>query len=167
MPRRVHFALIVLFLCAASPVLLSAQSSDECSDAGAKQAWEDQSSPVYADATELARTLNERDFVVECIRRSKEEHLFDSQKGAAWFKTDKGVFEVWFLPGKESFAALEIIEKPQENGRYIYTFRGRPRILTPVDSSKPIFFIKQGNLLFEVWGNSQLAAALTRAFQKP
>jgi hypothetical protein len=111
--------------------------------------------------------LTRRDFVVECIRRSKQEHLFEGQKGAAWFETDEGIFEVWFLPKTESFASLEIIEERKANGRYIYTFRGKPRIRTYMDSPKPIAFIERGNLLFEVWGNGQLAARLGRAFQKP
>jgi hypothetical protein len=42
----------------------------------AQQGWENQSSPVYADASNLARDLARRGIKVECIRRSKEEHLF-------------------------------------------------------------------------------------------
>ena len=44
----------------------------------AQQQWENRSSPVYADATELARTLNERGFLVQCMRRSVEERLSES-----------------------------------------------------------------------------------------
>jgi len=86
----------------------------------AQQQWENQSSPAYADATELARTLNERGFLVQCMRRSVEERLFKGQKGAAWFKTDRGVFEVWFLPKSENFAGLEIDE--QRGKRRIHIF---------------------------------------------
>lgn len=164
---RVYLAMSILFLWPALPDLSSAQSSDECNDARAQQAWDDASSPVYADATELARTLSDRGFVVKCIRRSKEEHLFEGQKGAAWYKTDQGIFEVWFLPKLENFVALDIIAQPQGNGRYTYFFRGTPRISTTMDSSKPISFIKYGNLLFEVWGDKQLAGNLSHALQKP
>lgn len=168
MPNRVHsfrLLLSILIVSAASPVLLSRQSSDPCKDVRAQQAWDDAKSPVYADATELARTLSRRGFIVECIRRSKEENLFEGQKGAAWYKTDKGIFEVWFLPKTESFAGLEVIEIAQENGRYAYSFKGTPRILTHMNSPKKMFFIKQANLLFEVWGDEQLAATLSQAFQ--
>jgi len=170
MPKRMHrapVAICIAVLCAAWPTVLSAQSRDACEDDGAKQGWDDGSSPVYADAVDLARTLSNRGIMVVCIRRSKEEHLFEGQKGAAWYKTDHGIFEVWFLPKTQSFAALEVIEEPQENGRYIYSFRGTPRILAHMDSSKPISFIKHGNALFKVWGDKQLAAIIEKAFQNP
>jgi hypothetical protein len=157
----------VLLVCSVLPPFLAGQSHNACTDAEARQAWENQSSPVYADATELAHMLSNRGFIVDCVRRSKEEHLFTGQKGAAWFKTDKGIFEVWFLPKTESFGALEVIEEPQGNGRYVYSFRGTPRISTHMDSSKQIFFLKHGNLLFEVWGDKQLATSLSLAFQGP
>jgi hypothetical protein len=122
--------------------------------------------PVYADATELARTLDERGFQVQCIRRSLEERLFDGQKGAAWFKTDRGVFDVWFLPAPETFAGLEVDER-RENGRYLYSFRGAPQISRTIDSSKQSYFISYNNFLFHVWGDEQLAASIRSAFQHP
>jgi hypothetical protein len=157
----------VLAVCFALPRHLAGQARDACTDAGARQDWDNQNSPVYADATELERMLNNRGFIVDCVRRSKEERLFTSQKGAAWFKTDKGVFEVWFLPKTESFAGLEVIEEPQGNGHYIYSFRGTPRVSGHIDSSRPIFFLKQGNLLFKVWGDKPLATSISLAFQRP
>jgi hypothetical protein len=153
--------ILVLFLAG------SVQSQDVCKDVEAKQAWDDATSPVYLDAEELARTLNNRGFVVECIRRSKEENFFKGQKGAAFYKTDRGVFEVWFLPERESFSRLQIIEQAKENGRYFYSFRGRPRIANTIDSANSISFIKHGNLLFEVWGDKQLAQELDVAFRAP
>lgn len=45
---------------------------------------------------------------VQCIRTSKEEHLFDGQADAALFKTDQGTFEVWFLPDVDSFRSLPL-----------------------------------------------------------
>jgi len=35
-----------------------------------------------------------------------------------------------------------------------------------MDSSKPIAFIKHGNMLFEVWGNKELAITIEKALQK-
>ncbi len=166
-------AICFLVLYAASPGRLLAQATD-CNDpcaslkanAISQQQWENQSSPVYADATELARTLNERGFQVQCIRRSVEERLFKGQKGAAWFKTGRGVFEVWFLPKSESFAGLEINEQ-SGNGEYVYLFGGTPQISTTMGGSKQSYFIKYDNVLFHVIGDDRLAASIRNAFQKP
>jgi len=165
--RKVQFTAVALFLWFIAIGLLSAESLDACKDAEAQRAWDDASSPVYLDAEQLGRTFNDRGFAVECIRRSKEENLFEGQKGAAWYKTDRGIFEVWFLPERENFSALQIIEQAKGNGRYVYSFRGRPRIVTSIDSAKSISFIRHGNLLFEVWGDKQLAQRLEATFRAP
>jgi hypothetical protein len=52
-------------------------------------------------------------------------------------------------------------------GRYIYSFRGRPRIVTRIDSAKSVSFIMHGNLMLEVWGDKQLAETLEVAFRTP
>jgi hypothetical protein len=166
-------ATFFLALCGVLQTGLSAQATD-CNDPSvspeangvAQQQWENRTSHVYDDATELANTLNERGFQVQCMRRSVEERLFKGQKGAAWVKTDRGIFEVWFLPMPETFAGLEVDER-RENGRYVYSFRGTPRISQTIDSSKQSYFISYGNLLFHVWGDEQLAASIKNAFQKP
>ena len=98
-------AICFLVLYAATTARLSAQATD-CNDphaspeanASSQQQWENGSSPVYADATELARTLDERGFQVQCIRRSVEERLFKGEKGAASARLTEEFFEVWFLP---------------------------------------------------------------------
>ena len=166
-------AMLFLALCCVLQTGLSAQATD-CNDpsvspeanAVAQQQWENRTSPVYDDATELASALNERGFQVQCMRRSVEERLFKGQKGAAWVKTDRGVFEVWFLPTPETFAGLEVDER-RENGRYLYSFRGTPQISRAIDSSKQSYFMSYKNLLFHVWGDEQLAASIRSAFQKP
>jgi hypothetical protein len=164
---------ICFVLYAAMMPRLSAQATDcndphasEQANARAQQQWESGSSPVYADATDLARTLEEHGFAVQCIRRSLEEHLFKSQKGAAWVKTDRGVFEAWFLPTPETFAGLKVEER-RENGRYLYSFRGTPQISRTIDSSKRSYFVSYKNVLFHVWGDEQLAASIRSAMQKP
>ena len=167
------FAICFLVLNAAMTAQLSAQATD-CNDphatpeanAIAQQQWENRSSPVYADATALARTLNERGFWVQCIRRSKAERIFQGQKGAAWFKTDRGIFDVWFLPKPENFNGLEIDEQ-RENGEYVYSFRGTPQISRTIESSKKNYFINYENLLFLVIGDERLAASIRNVCQKP
>jgi hypothetical protein len=155
-------AVVVFSVCL---TLVAAQQPDECRNKRGQAAWV--SSPVYNDANELSLKLTQSGFLVECIRRSKQEHLFEGQKGAAWFSTNRGTFEVWFLPEGETFASLEVIEQPESNGRYSYTFRGTPQILAPIDSAKHIYFIKRGGLMFEVWGDEQLAKSLERVVASP
>ena len=163
---RVQLVFFAVLLWAGLPAVLLGQSSDPCKRPALERAWNDPANPVRTDADELSQLLERHGFVVECVGRSKQEHLFGGQKGAAWYKTDHGVFEVLFLPRSETFAALEVIEHPQANGRYSYSFRGKPRIPTNMDSSKPIAFIKHGNMLFEVWGNKELAITIEKALQK-
>jgi hypothetical protein len=162
-----------LVLYAAMTARLSAQAT-ACNDphaspeanASSQQQWENRSSPVYADATELARILNERGFFVQCIRRSVEERFFQGQKGAAWFKTNRGIFDVWFLPKPENFAGLEIDER-RENGEYVYSYRGTLQISGTMESPQRNYFISYENLLFHVVGDQQLAASIRSVFQTP
>jgi hypothetical protein len=149
------------FLLAAIPFLSFGQDNDPCTDLTLERNWT--GSPVYVEAEQVARMLRSGGIEVQCIRRSKEERLFDGQLGAAWFKTNQGAFEVWFLPKMESFNRLQIKEHAEENGRYVYTMGGAPNIKTTIDSSRRIEFIRQGNILIEVWGNSKLAARIRKA----
>lgn len=153
-------AFCFLLLCAALPARLPAQATD-CNDphaspqanAVARQQWENQSSPVFIDATNLARDLATRGIKVECIRRSKEEHIFQGQKGGAWFKTNQGVLEAWFFP--DTKAATVAVEK--------VTARPAP---VSLPSGPSEFFILHQNVVFHVSpGDRTLAASLQRAFE--
>jgi hypothetical protein len=157
---RMRFAICLLALGAATPAHLIAQASD-CNDphasaqanAMAQQQWGNGRSPVYRDATDLVRELASRGIAVECIRRSKEEHLFDGQKGAAWFKTVHGAFEVWFLPdaGAAEAATAAVAARPAP---------------ISLPSGPNQFFIQHENLVFHVgMGNQELATSIKNAFQ--
>jgi hypothetical protein len=157
---KTQIAFCLLVLCAAVPARLTAQATD-CNDpqaspqanAVAQQQWENESSPVYLDAINLARDLATRGIEVECIRRSKEEHLFRGQKGAAWFKTNQGIFEVWFLP--DAKAAAVVVAK----------LMARPAPVS-LPTGPREFFIQHQNMIFHVsLGDRTLAASLQRAFQ--
>lgn len=100
------------------------------------------------------------------MRTSKQEHLFDAEAGAAWLKTDQGVFEVLFLPEMDSYSGLQVIEQPAARGRFTYSFAGTPQIKTTFYSSERMWFIKHRNVLFEIWGDSKLAARISNAFGK-
>jgi hypothetical protein len=156
-----------LLFCLAYPLFSSAQSDDPCKREGFQQAWDSGSDPVYTDATELARTLVARGFVVECIRPSKEQAMVKNQKGGAWFKTNQGIFDVWFLPKGQNFDALAVSEQQQPNGRYVESLQGGQVSVRTMDSSRQNWFIKYNNVLFHVWGDRQLAESLQKAFPKP
>ncbi len=141
-----------------------AQSKDPCSDQDSRRAWESRNDPIYADAMELAGTLENYGFVVECVRSSKQADLFEGQKGAAWYKTKHGVFEVLFLHESRNFDGLEVVDEPTTGGRHTYTFLGTPRTSTWMEGAKPITFIRHKNLMFEVFDNEALAKRLGRAF---
>jgi hypothetical protein len=112
----------------------------------------------------LGQRLEAHGFKVECMRRSKEENLFVGQKGAAWVKTDHGIFEAWFLPSGQSFEKLGIKETVGGDGRYLYSFSGLSHVPPTLDSSQPMAFIEDGSVLFQVWGNPAFAAELRRRF---
>jgi hypothetical protein len=157
-----RIAIFLLVLCLAASVRLVAQASD-CNDphaspeanAMAQREWESGNSPVYVDATKLSRNLAARGITVECIRRSKEEHLFGGQKGAAWFKTNQGIFEVWFMldPEEAAAAVAKVTAKPAP---------------ISLPSGPDQFFIQYQNLVFHIsMGDKTLAAGIQTAFQKP
>jgi hypothetical protein len=114
--------------------------------------------PAYSYAIDLARLLTSKGIRVECICASKSQHLFQGQKGAAYFRTDAGVFDSLYLPKGQVFQ-VETVEKP-ESGRYIYRFRGSRGGLS-FDSAKR--FVKHKNVLLLVGGDRPLAARLEQA----
>ncbi len=94
-----------MFLAVVSNAL--AQSTDPCNNDDLRRAWEND--PIYTEAGELPRILENRGFVVVCVRSSKQAELFEGEKGAAWYKTKQGVFEVLFLPVSQNFEGLQIV----------------------------------------------------------
>jgi len=168
---RLSWVTLAMLFCFGSPVLSFAQSDDPCKNDAAQEAWESGSDPVFNDASELARTLAAHGFLVECIRSSKEQAMVKGQKGGAWFKTNQGIFDVWFLPKGQNFDAPEITGRQQPNGRYIYPSEGaqgaQGSLRVTMDSSKQNWFITYQNVEFHVFGDKQLADSLEKAFQKP
>jgi hypothetical protein len=138
-------SLVVITL--AGPVRAQAGSqATGCADANGSVLQP--SDPVYLDAVELARTLAADGFIVMCIVPSKMTGMFEGQKGAALYRTDRGAFEALFLPKPQHFDRLQIVERP-ERGRHLYSFAGPP---TPwpanaIDSPRPVFLSKHRNRL--------------------
>jgi hypothetical protein len=161
MRLRVALPVILLLLLNASmQSSLSAQSS-ECTGREA-QLQLPSTDPVYVDAMELARYLIDHGFIVKCVLASKEQNQFDGQKGAALYRTEQGSFVVLFLPKADAFDAVGVVEQ-RRGARYLYSFRGTPRSRTHIESSKPIYYIKFGNVLFDVWGDAELATSIQAA----
>ena len=103
---------------------------------------------AYAHAAALARALIEHGFTITCVAPSKMTGMFEGEAGAALYRANHGDFEALFLPKPQSFAELEVLER-QENGRYIYSCRGRPNpwSATLIDASHPVYFITHVNQL--------------------
>ena len=154
--------LACLFVVAVASAV--AQTNDWCRNEDLRRAWE--RDPVHDYAMELASTLERHDLIVECVRSSKQAQIFDEQKGAAIYKTNRGVFEVLFLPKGQTFDELKIVSESKE-GFSKYSFRGRPRIPHTIETKSQIAFIKHENVMFEVFGNDELAKILEQVFQVP
>lgn len=135
-----------------------AQSNNWCRAQNSRRAWE--RDPVHDDAMELARTLENHGFIVECVRSSKQARIFDGQKGAAVYKRNRGSFEVLFLPKGQSFDELEIVSEPKEGGFSKYSFRGKPQIPQTMENKSRVAFIRHENVMFEVFENDSLAKSL-------
>jgi hypothetical protein len=117
--------------------------------------------PAYADAMELAQTLRNHGFIVKCVLQSKMIGLFEGEKGAALYRTNRGDFEGLFLPKTQTFAVQPI--ETRRNGRYIHSFSGSPHPTGgPWDSSRPSYFIQHANQFLTTW-DEQLATELDKA----
>jgi hypothetical protein len=112
------------------------------------------SDPAYLDAVALAQTLTEFGFIrVMCIAPSKMTGMFEGQKGAAVYRTDRGGFDALFLPKPQNFDRLQIVER-QESGEYLYSFAGSPKPWPAnlIGGPRPVFFIKHTNRLIVAYG---------------
>lgn len=59
--------------------------------------------PAYEVVREMGETLKGLGVAVRCVCASKMQHVFEGQVGAAWYRSDDGVFEIAFLPKGKSF----------------------------------------------------------------
>jgi hypothetical protein len=117
--------------------------------------------PAYTDAMELAQALRNHGFAVKCVLRSTMFRVFEGQKGAALYRTNRGDFEALFLPKAQTFSVHPGEER--KNGRYIYSFSGSPHSTgSPWDSARPTFFVQHANQFLTTW-DKQLATELDKA----
>ena len=92
------------------------------------------------------------------------EDTFDGQEGAAVYRTNHGSFEVCFLPPNRTFEQLTVAEQRKGGRSYSYRFTGPPQPWPAnlIDSTFPIYFVKDRNLLFVVENNKPLAQMLEK-----
>jgi hypothetical protein len=116
---------------------------------------------VYHDAMTLAGTLRKHGISTKCVLGSTLEGSFVGQEGAATYRTDHGDFEVLFLAQPKTFDRLSVKEWRDGYG-FSYSFNGPPKPWPAnlIESSFPIYFIKDRNMLFVVQNNTKLATTL-------
>jgi hypothetical protein len=164
MRLRVTFPVILLVLLTASMKSSLLAQSPDCTGEAA-QAQLPSIDPVYVDAMDLARNLIDQGFIVKCVLGSKMQNLFEGQKGAAFYRTDQGSFDVVFLPKAETFDAVQVVEQRQDN-LYVYSFRGIPHSPGRMEGGKKTYFIKSANLLFLLWSDAGLAESIQAAVSR-
>jgi hypothetical protein len=115
----------------------------------------------YTDALELTQTLHKHGLAVKCVLHSKRVTLFEGQRGAAFYRTNRGNFDALFLPTAETFNVQP--NETRKNGWYIYSFGGSPRPTGgPWNCARPTYFTQHANQLF-VTQHAQLISGLDRA----
>jgi hypothetical protein len=150
--------LLVGIVCVFSPSVFNAQMT-RCGSTELESVLQP-TNVEYADAIEFKQVLQSHGVVVGCILKSKSWHMFDEQKGAAFFRTDQGDFDALFLPKAKTWDKLDIIQV-QENGRYITSFQGWPSG-RPMNGSRPCYFVKHASVLCIVGPDEQLSIKLNR-----
>jgi hypothetical protein len=160
MRLRVALPVILLILLSTSVQSSLLAQSSGCTGREA-QIQLRSTNPLYVHAMDVARRLIDHGFVVKCVLPSKMENLFNGQKGAVLYRTDRGDFNVLFLPEAETFDAVELVEQKQGE-RYIYSFRGTPHSTMRMYARKT-YFINSGNLLFVVMDDADLAVSIEAA----
>ena len=132
------FVLLLLF------VPLAARASCNLEDAPYQLKRTD---PAYNEAMKLKKKLIRQGVEVTCVLPSKIGHIFDSQLGAAFYRTTVGNIDVMFMPAKTDFQ-IHVVEI-KKDGRYLYSFGGKAPTDAPVwDASHPCFFIQFHNAMF-------------------
>jgi hypothetical protein len=101
---------------------------------------------AYEEAMKLKEQFDRQGIEVTCVLPSKLIGMFESQLGAAFYRTTVGVIDVMFLPESRDFE-VRVVETIK-GGRYLYSFEGKPHANTQVwDASHQCFFIQSHNYM--------------------
>ncbi|HEY3128169.1 MAG TPA: hypothetical protein VGL91_01810 [Acidobacteriota bacterium] len=119
---------------------------------------------AYADAMKFVQFLQEHEFTVRSVHRSKLESFFRGVEKAALIKTDKGILEVIFFSEPTGAERIRVSEQ-REASRYLYSFQGQPNPQPGdgMDSNRPRYFIMHLSW-FIVTNDMELYTALKKAF---
>jgi hypothetical protein len=152
------------------------QSFAQLPDCPTGEALLSASDPVYADVNELAQTLRNSGFVVRCVFPTHLGSIFrvveggverSTIEGEANFHTNSGDVDVVFLPKPQTFSDFTITEH-REDGGFIYTFAGTPRVwaVNRFEGDRRWYFLKRDNQLLLV-SNDKLRSRLEHALHLP
>lgn len=125
--------------------------------------------PMYPDAMEFKRDLQNHGVNVKCIFPTKLGSIFmveengvlrSTIEGEACFHTDHGDIDAIFVPKPQTFADFKIKEH-REGGGYVYRFSGTPKVhggnKFKFGTARRDYFIKHENQLLMVGDNQMLA----------
>ncbi|MFL6374879.1 MAG: hypothetical protein ACJ73D_09450 [Pyrinomonadaceae bacterium] len=117
--------------------------------------------PAYEDAVKFAKVLKQAGVDVKGIYSSKLNGFFKGVDRAAFYTTDKGAFEVIFLPnrGAENIKVTET----RDGKRHVYSFTGQPHPNPPGDtfnSAEPMYFVAHDNAFIVITSNKKLFETL-------
>jgi hypothetical protein len=117
---------------------------------------------AYAEASNAAAIFKQLGLNVQSIHRSKLEGFFRGTTDAAFFKTDKGAFEIIFFNEPGQAEKIRVIET-RDGKRYIYSFEGQPQPDPHRDvfnAAYPMRFIMIDKLFVVVFNNDDLYQVL-------
>jgi hypothetical protein len=108
-----------------------------------------QTDRAYEQAMKLKAALEQQGVEVICVLPSVDVRMFRNQLGAAVYRTSIGQLIVMILPESMEFQ-IHVVET-RRNGRYFYTFEGKPDVDTHGwDAAFQIYFIQHHNFMFDV-----------------
>jgi len=121
----------------------------------------------YADAMNTATLIEGRGIHIKSIHKSKLQGFFRDVWKAAFYKTDKGLFQIIFFdePGQ---AEKITVKEVRDGKRFIYSFEGQPRPNPPGDvmnAGYKNFFIMRDRLFIVVAEDEKLYETLKAIFQ--
>jgi hypothetical protein len=106
-----------------------------------------QSDREYDQAMKLKAAFEKQGIEVTCVMPSVDVRMFRNQLGAAVFYTSLGQINAMILPESIDFQ-IRVIET-RKNGRFFYTFEGKPDVDTNGwDAAYKIYFVQHRNFMF-------------------
>lgn len=106
-----------------------------------------QTDRAYEQAMKLKAALEQQGVEVTCVLPSVDVRMFRNQLGAAVYRTSVGQLNAMILP--ESFDFQIRVVETRKNGRYFYTFEGKPDVDTKGwDAAYKIYFVQHRNFMF-------------------